>query len=1100
MAPSVGPTLAQSAETVSRWRLAPGARLGGQFTACWSSVPRCVDEPWDIGAAALRRPRVEALLAGAWSRRVTLVVAGGGYGKTTALRGLAATGPSHWLGIRPVDGEVELLAARIAHALELGAVPGLAHPAAAIGAEDRQGLAEGQAALLCEAVARRGEPLLLVIDDLERLGEGGATPHLLRALALQAPPRLHLVLSGQRLPALGLGAAAEAASVLEIAAPDLAFTGAETSALLAERLGDADPAVAERCWALTGGWAAALALVADRLSRVETARRLELLDRLPVLGSPLWREFVEELLARESRNARLVLTLAVVAPAVDADLAGAVGVNGARSMLAQLASRGLLVASAAESAWTMSPVLADGVAELLPGRAIERARDRAAAWLEANERIGEALECRSGGPPGSVRALIERCGHELVARGYGARVVQVLRTIGTDRSQALESILGEALQSFGEWDGAIEAFGRAHRLAAGAGLPAVAAWRFGALLYFRGDSAAALDVLNAARDGGDGAVADHALVSAWLSSTHWSRGEIEAAAAHASTALGQAERSGHPRTLAAAHVACALVAASRGDREQNDRHYRAALVSATDAGDSIQLARIRANLSSRALEEGDYALAIDEADVALRVGAGHRFFAALAMCNKAEALMRIGELDDARAMLAESIDIYEALGSLLASAPYTLLGMLYRDRGDLARARISFERAERLAQGAEDAHTLVFAHCGLARALAADDPAAARGHAASALGHSSSLERSHALCTSGWVELIAGNPGSAQRLAGDAEREARATGDRPALADALALRGLAARPQREEQLQAAADLWGELGNPIERQRTLLALADCSGDSVAAAALREQLAARGVAAELELARPASAALEIVTLGRFAVLRGGEPVPAVAWQSRKARDLLKLLVARRGRPITRDAAAEALWQGQAPGPLSNRLSVALSTLRKVLDPGRAQPADHYVAADAQSIALRVDHVAVDVISFLKAADGAIASDSDDMLGEAERLYSGDFLEEDLYEDWAVDCRELARSAALEVSRRLARAAVRRGEDELAARHMRRVLERDPYDEDAWVALVAAQGRLRRYGEARRQHALYARRMAELDVAPVALAQALAAAGSL
>jgi ATP/maltotriose-dependent transcriptional regulator MalT len=118
-----------------------------------------VDEARDIDTAALRRPPVEALLAGAWGRRVTLVVAGGGHGKTTELRGLAATAPSHWLGIRPVDGEVELLATRIAHALELGAVPGLADPAAAIGAEDRQGLAEGQAAVLCEALARRDADL-----------------------------------------------------------------------------------------------------------------------------------------------------------------------------------------------------------------------------------------------------------------------------------------------------------------------------------------------------------------------------------------------------------------------------------------------------------------------------------------------------------------------------------------------------------------------------------------------------------------------------------------------------------------------------------------------------------------------------------------------------------------------------------------------------------------------------------------------------------------------------------------------------------------------------------------------------------------------------
>jgi len=1026
------------------------------------------------------------------------VVAGGGHGKTTALHRLSATGPSRWLGIRPVDGTVELLAVRIAEAFELGPVAGLAEPAAGTGAEDRKGLAEAQAAVLCDALACRPEPVLLILDDLERLATGGATGHLLRALALQAPPQLHLVLSGQRLPDLGLGGAADAGDVLEIAAPDLMFTIEETAALLADRLGDQDHALAERCQTFTGGWAAALALVVDRLGRVEAGGRLAMMDRLPLLGSPLWREFVAELMEREPAEARRALTLAAVAPVVDPALADATGVANAGSTLAQLASRGMLVAGGEdETVLTMSPVLAGTVAELRPREEAGELRDRAVAWLEGEGRIGEALECLVGGPETDTRALLRRCGHELVARGYGARVAEVVRAVGTEGAPELEAILGEAMQSVGEWDDAIEAYRRARRMSPEGQIPLSVAWRFGALLYFRGDSAAALEVLGSVGSSGDAAGADGALVAAWLSSAHWSRGETEEAAPLASSALAAADRSGDPRALAAAHVAGALVAASRGDRERNDRHYRSALVAAGDAGDSIQLARIRANLSSRALEEGDYPRAIEEADAALQAGAGHRFFEALALCNKAEGLMRVGELDDARGTLAESIEIYEALGSLQACAPYTLLGTLYRERGDVARARILFERAERLAQQAEDAHTMVFARCGLARAVAADDPAAARDHVARALEQASSLERAHALCTSAWVELSADASAAAERLARNAETEARATGDRPALADALTLRGLAARPVGIEHLQAAANLWGELGNPVAREQTLLAIAITVDDGAAAAALRDRLVARGVAPDRDLLRPPSSAVQIVTLGRFAVLRAGELVPAADWQSRKARDLLKLLVGRRGRPITREAAAEALWPGEPPGPLSNRLSVALSTLRKVLDPDRSRPTDHYVAADAQSLMLRVDHVEVDVVAFLHAADVAIAGGKSQALREAERLYTGDFLEEDLYEDWAVDCREHARSVALEVSRRLAEAAVRSGDDEDAGRHLRRILERDPHDEAAWIALIAVLGRLRRYGEARRQHALYARRMAELDVSPVALANALASA---
>ncbi len=45
-------------------------------------------------------------------------------------------------------------------------------------------------------------------------------------------------------------------------------------------------------------------------------------------------------------------------------------------------------------------------------------------------------------------------------------------------------------------------------------------------------------------------------------------------------------------------------------------------------------------------------VAISEADLAMSAAAGHNLFGALAMSNKAEALMHSGELEEARALLA----------------------------------------------------------------------------------------------------------------------------------------------------------------------------------------------------------------------------------------------------------------------------------------------------------------------------------------------------------------------------------------------------------------------------------------------------------------
>jgi len=250
---------------------------------------------------------------------------------------------------------------------------------------------------------------------------------------------------------------------------------------------------------------------------------------------------------------------------------------------------------------------------------------------------------------------------------------------------------------------------------------------------------------------------------------------------------------------------------------------------------------------------------------------------------------------------------------------------------------------------------------------------------------------------------------------------------------------------------------------------------------------------GVAGLLLATDKTDEAPSITTLGRFVVTVGGRTVPGGAWQSRKARALLKLLAARGGRPVTREAVAEALWPGEPYESVSGRLSVLLSRLRAILDPHRRLVQDHYIAADKVSLALRVERLRLDVVDLLdSAAEGTRLAragrwpEADAELRHAEQLYAGEFLEEDRDAEWAVDRREQARTAAVGCARTLARGAARHGDDEDAARWLLRLLERDPYDGDAWTALIAAHVRLRRHGEARHQYAAYARRMAELDLA--------------
>ena len=230
----------------------------------------------------------------------------------------------------------------------------------------------------------------------------------------------------------------------------------------------------------------------------------------------------------------------------------------------------------------------------------------------------------------------------------------------------------------------------------------------------------------------------------------------------------------------------------------------------------------------------------------------------------------------------------------------------------------------------------------------------------------------------------------------------------------------------------------------------------------------------------------------TLGGFRLFRDGDPVPASAWQSKKARTLLKVLIARRGRPTPREALMELLWPSDDPTRLANRLSVALATLRAVLDPVKHHPPEYFVTTDREVVRLELAHVSVDVERFLAHAEAGLAAQRGGHAAQAlahfeaaEALYAGDFLEEDAYEDWASALREDAIARYASVLRALGEAALARGDHDTVVRYQLRIIERDAWDERAHLDLIACLQTAGRHGEARRRYGAYAARMRELDL---------------
>src|SRR5262249_1543133 len=201
--------------------------------------------------------------------------------------------------------------------------------------------------------------------------------------------------------------------------------------------------------------------------------------------------------------------------------------------------------------------------------------------------------------------------------------------------------------------------------------------------------------------------------------------------------------------------------------------------------------------------------------------------------------------------------------------------------------------------------------------------------------------------------------------------------------------------------------------------------------------------------------------IKTLGGFRVIRDGLPIPNIAWKSKKARDLMRILVAGR-RPISREQLMELLWPGVDPAVAGNRLSVLLSAVRDVLQPHPGGEAP-LITIDG-AVSLNPSRVSIDVEDFLDQAATALKADRANDPAATERLsaalaaHTGAFFEDDPYQDWASWLAEEVRATHIALLRALAERMRDTGDIDAAVRYILRLLEQDNYDEQAHLTLVS------------------------------------------
>jgi len=221
------------------------------------------------------------------------------------------------------------------------------------------------------------------------------------------------------------------------------------------------------------------------------------------------------------------------------------------------------------------------------------------------------------------------------------------------------------------------------------------------------------------------------------------------------------------------------------------------------------------------------------------------------------------------------------------------------------------------------------------------------------------------------------------------------------------------------------------------------------------------------------------MQVFFFGRFEMLCDGKTMQL--GRNGKALTILKYLLANRKRPVSQDHLMGWLWPESNLKKARWSLNSAIHGLRKLLGGCSASLSTNYVSLEDGYYRLAPSvRVWTDVDEFGERYEEGRRLDKNGSMpeaaGEYERaiqLYRGDYLIEDLYDDWTMVERERLSNAYMDMLGRLAVHYMETGQYQESIRGCYRILEKDRCHEDSYRLLMRCYARLGLRGRALHQY---------------------------
>ena len=205
------------------------------------------------------------------------------------------------------------------------------------------------------------------------------------------------------------------------------------------------------------------------------------------------------------------------------------------------------------------------------------------------------------------------------------------------------------------------------------------------------------------------------------------------------------------------------------------------------------------------------------------------------------------------------------------------------------------------------------------------------------------------------------------------------------------------------------------------------------------------------------------LTIASLGEFQLWRELTPIASDAWPTQKSKSLFKILLSARGHLVTADQLMEWLWPDVPPTKARNNLWVAVSQARRVLEPDLpARGNSAFLISDDAGYRLALgEAIQWDVTAFLNVISRLQGKHTLEartaLLEEAQACYNGDYLADDLYDEWTLGLREELQRRYLQLLLDLGECYAEAGRFAEAVNQARAVLAREVAAEPAYQALM-------------------------------------------